>query len=265
MAIPVPQPDSVALVTGASSGIGCELAKSLSARGHDVVLTARRRDLLEALADELQSAHGHRVEVIACDLSVPADRDELRQRIDALGLTVDVLALCAGFGMGGAFTCQDPERVQLMIRTNFEATVSLCGMFAPDMATRRRGAILMVSSIAGNQPIAYAGAYSATKAAVTHFAEALHEELRPSGVCVTVLCPGAVSTSFAEIAAMTGAEARLPGALIASAHETARAGIAALERGRRHVVPGRATRALHFAGGHAPRGLWLRACRKLMV
>jgi short-subunit dehydrogenase len=105
--------------------------------------------------------------------------------------------------------------------------------------------------------------YAATKAAVTSFGETLHEELRSSGIVVTVLCPGAVATEFADVAAMEESTRRLPGVLVATAEETARAGLEALDRGRRHVVPGRATQILHFAGGHVPRGLWLRASGKL--
>jgi short-subunit dehydrogenase len=261
VSIPEPHIGAVALITGASSGIGRELARQLSARGHDLVLAARRRDRLEALASELDG----RVEVIPCDVSEPSGREALQEQVAALGLTVDVLVPCAGFGMGGPFIAEDPDRVRLMIRTNFEAVVALAGMFAPGMAERRRGAILFVSSIAGNQPMTYFGVYSATKAAITSFGETLHEELRPSGVSVTVLCPGAVATEFAGVSEMKRAERRLPPALIASAEETARAGLEALEAGRRHVVPGRATQVLHFTGGHAPRALWLRACRKLMA
>jgi hypothetical protein len=138
-------------------------------------------------------------------------------------------------------------------------------MFAPGMAARGRGSILLLSSIAGNQPMTLFGVYAATKAAITSFGETLHEEMRPHGVTVSVLCPGPVSTEFASVAEMTSAERRVRGPLISTPVATARAGLAALEDGRRHVVPGRATQLLHFTGGHAPRGLWLRACRKLMA
>jgi short-subunit dehydrogenase len=255
--IPAPQPGWVALVTGASSGIGRELARQLSERGHELVIVARRRDRLEALAAELPGP----ARVVVCDVSEPAGREQLA----AMGLSVDVLVPCAGFGMGGEFIGQDQERVQLMIRTNVESTVALCGLFAPAMAERRRGAILIVSSMAGNQPMTLFGAYAATKAAVTSFGEMLHEELRPYGVTATVLCPGSVSTEFASVADMTAAEKRVRGPFTATPAATARAGLEALEAGKRHVVPGGAVKFLHFTGGHAPRGLWLRACRKLMA
>ena len=182
-----------------------------------------------------------------------------------MNLTVDVLVPCAGFGMGGEFIAQDQDRVRLMIRTNVESTIALCGMFAPGMAERRRGAILIVSSMAGNQPMTLFGVYSATKAAVTSFGEMLNEEMRPYGVTVTVLCPGSVSTEFATVADMTSAEKRVRGPFTATPEATARAGLEALDAGKRHVVPGSAVKVLHFTGGHAPRAIWLRACRKLLA
>jgi hypothetical protein len=125
--------------------------------------------------------------------------------------------------------------------------------------------VLIVSSMAGNQPMPNLAVYSATKAAVTSFAEALHEELRGHGVSVTALCPGSVATDWAQIAEMSDTERRLPKVLIATAVDTAAAGLSALDRNRRVSVPGWAPRALNFTGGHAPRALWLRACRKLMA
>lgn len=264
MAIPAPASGSVALVTGASSGIGLELARMLAQRGHDLVLVARRRERLEQLAGELRSL-GRRVETVACDVSRPESRERLLGEVEALGLTVDVLVLSAGFGMGGPFTAQDPGRVQLMLRTNFEGVVTLARAYAPAMEARRRGAILIVSSMAGNQPMPLFGAYAATKAGVTSFAEMLHEELRPSGVTVTALCPGGVETGFAVAADMVETAQRTPSCFMTDAVTVARAGIDALERGRRKAVPRAAVRALTFAGAHAPRALWLRASRRLMT
>jgi short-subunit dehydrogenase len=263
--IPHPSRGSIALVTGASSGIGLELARQLAARGHDLMLVARRRERLDQLSKELRSGHGTRVDTISCDVSLPESREALGREVASLGLTVDVLVLSAGLGMGGQFITQESEQLQRMMRTNVEGVVSVTGLFAPGMAKRRSGAILIVSSVAGNQPIARSGVYAATKAAVTSFGEALHEELRPTGVAVTVLCPGAVATEFAEVAAMEDTMRRLPAVMVASAEGTARAGLDALDRGRRHVVPGRGSQLLHFAGGHAPRGLWLRASSRLTV
>lgn len=265
MAIPGPRPGSAALITGASSGIGAELARQLSARGHDAILVARRRDRLEQLAAELAAKHGRRVEVIACDLSDAAARERLPGEIESLGLRVDVLVLCAGFGMGGPFLSQDPARIVEMARTNLEAPLALSRMLVPPMVARRSGAVLIVSSMAGNQPMPNFGAYAATKAAVTSFAEALHGELAGTSVTVTALCPGGVDTEFSQVAGMVHTEKRMPRALMMGAEECVRAGLEGLERGRRKVMPGLAVRLLAFVGAHAPRALWLRACRKLMA
>jgi hypothetical protein len=264
MAIVAPQPGSAALITGASSGIGAELARELAAAGHTTILVARRRDRLAALAEELR-AGGARSEVVAADVSEPAERARLAVAVAGLGLTIDVLVLCAGFGMGGPFVQHDAERVRLLLRTNVESTVALALEFTPGMARRRRGSILIVSSMAGNQPMPNFGVYAASKAAVTSFAQSLHEELRGDGVTVTALCPGSVATDFARIAEMAHTERRLPKAMIATPQATAQAGLEALQAGRRTVVPGWGPRLLTFTGGHAPRALWLKACRKLMA
>jgi short-subunit dehydrogenase len=262
--IPLPKSGHAALITGASSGIGAELAKQLCSRGHDAILVARRRDRLEALAEQLRTQHGRRVEVLTCDLSDPADRVELLNDINQLGLTLDVLALSAGFGMGGPFITEDPERITTMVRTNVEAIMALSRALIPAMAQRRNGAVLIVSSMAGNQPMPHFGAYAATKAAVTSFAEALHCELKPHGVTVTALCPGGVTTEFAMIAGMEGAEKRTPSALMIGPGDCARAGLTALHRGRRVVMPRSTVRALAWFGAHAPRAIWLPLCRKMM-
>ena len=265
MAIVRPRAQGAALITGASSGIGRELARQLAARGHDLILVARRLELLEDLGGELRAEHGRHVEVVPCDVSQPELRGRLVERVRATGLEVDVLVLCAGFGMGGRLVDQDPDRLQLMMRTNVESTVALARAFTPAMAERQRGSVLIVSSMAGNQPMPNLAVYSATKAAVTTFAEALHEELRVNGVSVTALCPGSVATDFAQIADMAHTERRLPKALVATAADTAAAGLSALDRNRRVAVPGWGPRALNFTGSHAPRTIWLRACRKLMA
>jgi short-subunit dehydrogenase len=263
--IPAPGAGSVALVTGASSGVGRELARLLCERGHDIVVVARRRERLEELADELRERFvGRRVEVVPCDLSDPLARESLVDHVNALGLNVETLALAAGFGIGGPFTAHDPERTQLMVRTNLEGVIALTGAFAPGMERRRSGAILIVSSITGNQPMPNMAAYAATKAAVTSFAESLHEELRSSEIAVTVLCPGPINTEFVDVAAM-GHTAHRTRFFFSEPKDVAGAGIHALEQRRRTVVPGIAARVLHAVGGHAPRLLWLPLCRRLMA
>lgn len=264
MPIPAPRTGAAALITGASSGIGEELARQLCALGHDAVVVARRRDRLERLAAELREQHGRRVEVLACDLADSAARAELAAELATLGLEVDVLALCAGFGLGGPFVSQPAERITSMVRTNVEAMMALSRLLIPPMTVRRSGAVLIVSSMAGHQPMPNFGAYAATKAAMTSFAESLHCELGPSGVTVTALCPGGVTTEFSEVAGVTRVERRTPAVLMIGPEECARAGLDGLQRGRRVVMPRRTVRALAWFGAHAPRALWLPMCRKLM-
>lgn len=264
MAIPAPTPGSAAVITGASSGIGREIASQLASRGHDVILVARRRERLQALAEQLRG-HGRRAEVIAADLAVPEAREELVRQIDALQLTPDVLALCAGFGMSGKFTEHDPQRLRLMLRTNVEGSIELTRAFAPRMQARSRGAILIVSSIVGNQPMPLIGVYAATKAALTSFGEMLHHELRPSGVTVTVLSPGVVHTEFSQVAEMAPTEALFPRSLTITPAACAAAGLDGLARGRRKVIPRAGVGALHFIGGSMPRGLWLRLAGRMIA
>jgi hypothetical protein len=265
MAIPAPRQGGAALITGASSGIGAELARQLNERGHDVILVARRQDRLEHLAAELRARNGRRAEVIACDLADADARGRLPEAIARSGLGVDVLVLCAGFGLAGPFVEQSPDRISAMVRTNVEAVIGLCRALIPPMAARGSGAVLIVSSMAGNQPMPNFGVYAATKAAITSFAEALHAELRPRGVTVTALCPGGVRTEFSEVAEATKAERRTPSAFMIDPDECARAGLVALEQGRRTVVPKRSVRMFVWFGAHAPRAVWLPVCRWLFA
>jgi short-subunit dehydrogenase len=265
MPIPVPRAGGAALITGASSGIGAELARQLCEQGHDAILVARRRDRLDALAVELRARHGRRVEVIPCDVSDPDARDGLAADVARVGLDIDVLVLCAGFGMTGPFLSQPTERITSMVRTNVEAVMALSRALIPPMAARRTGAVLIVSSMAGNQPMPNFAAYAATKAAMTSFAESLHGELKQSGVTVTALCPGGVRTEFAQVAGATAAERRTPSALMIGPEECARRALEGLEQGRRIVMPRRTVRLFAWFGGHAPRSVWLPICRRLLA
>jgi short-subunit dehydrogenase len=264
MGIPSPTSGAAAVITGASSGIGRELARQLARRGHDVVLIARRESRLTELAQELR-ATGRRAEVIAADVSCPNSRAAIVDRVAELGLTPDVVALCAGFAMKGEFTEHDPDRLQLMLRTNIEGVIGLSRAFVPGMRARRRGALLIMSSVVGNQPMPLIGAYSATKAALTSFGEALHEEVRRDDVSVTVVCPGVVLTEFSEVAEMTATAEMFPKYMTITPQSCAAAAVRAMDRGRRHAVPRVGVQALHFVGGHAPRGLWLRMARNLIA
>jgi short-subunit dehydrogenase len=264
MAIPTPTDTSAALVTGASSGIGQALAVSLAQRGHNLVLVARRRDRLDTLATELRHRYGHRVEVLPADLADSDSRRSLLAGLDALDMDIEVAAFSAGFGMGGPFADHDADRVVQMVRTNLEATMVLTHSVLQGMLTRGRGALLLVSSMAGNQPMPNFGAYAATKAGVTSFAEMLSGEVSDQGITVTALCPGGVRTEFSSVGGLEQAERSMPNALMIDADECARLGLAGLDAGKRTVTPRRAVRALTFFGTHAPRALWLPICRKMM-
>jgi short-subunit dehydrogenase len=262
MALPPPSADSTCLVTGASSGIGAELAQALARRGHGVTLVARRKERLEELAQDVARRHGVRAEVIARGLDDEAGRDGVQSDLEALGLTVEVLCNNAGFGSAAPFVKLDRRRELEMLRLNCEAVVDLCARYAPGMVKRGRGAILNVASTAAFQPLPGQSTYAASKALVLSFSEAIHQELGRKGVAVTALCPGPVKTEFSEVAGITNVEASTPSFLWASAEGVAEAGIQGLETGRRVVVPGALNRVTAITGQHSPRGLFLRAAAR---
>ena len=261
--LPAPSPGSAALVTGASSGIGVELARSLATRGHNLILVARRGDLLEELAEELTADHGVRAVALAADLAEPDGREALLGRIDALGLTVEILVNNAGYGTGGPFHTLPLERELGMVRLNAEAIVALCGAFVPGMVARGRGAVLNVASTIGFQPVLGEATYGATKAFALTFTESLHGELTGTGVTVTALCPGPVRTEFMDDPGVQEGASRLPRAMWVAPAVVAERGIRALERGRRTVVPGTLNRAGTFWGRHVNRALLLRVNRRV--
>lgn len=254
MSLPPPSSTSTCLVTGASSGIGAEFARQLSQRGHHVTLVARREERLRTLAAELGEADVH-----ACDLSDAAAREGL---VAGLTRSVEVLVNNAGFSTSGPFWKADRARELGMVRTNVEAVVDLCALVAGDMVERRRGAVLNVASTAAFQPLPMQAGYAATKAFVLSFSEALHAELRGTGVAVTALCPGPVDTEFMDVANLPDADGT-PGFLWSSAEEVARAGIHGLEHGKRVVIPGVLNRAGAIGGQHAPRSLVLRVAARM--
>jgi hypothetical protein len=220
----------VALVTGASAGLGVEFARQLSKRGHSLVLAARRKDRLEALAKELGNARA-----VAIDLSKANAAAKLLADIEANGETVDLLVNNAGFGLVGRFAKLDAKRERQMIDLNCGALTELCRAVAPGMIARKSGAILNVASTAAFQPGPGMAIYFATKAFVLSFTEALHEELRRHGVKVSALCPGPTATEFGEVA---GFGKPIPGFVMAEAAPVARAGLEGLDRNKAVVVPG---------------------------
>lgn len=227
---------SWALVTGASLGLGEEMACQLAAYGANLVLTARSRDRLESLAGALAAEHGVETRCVPCDLAAPGGARQLCARVEALGVEIDHLVSNAGFGTVGPFAQSRGDEQADMVRLNCEAAVVLAGHFLPRMVQRGRGGILHVASVAGYVPMPYMATYAATKAFLLSFSAALSEETRGTGVTVTALCPGPVRTGF---------QARAGGDLLPederaelSAEATVRAGIEAYAAGRDRVVPG---------------------------
>jgi uncharacterized protein len=253
MALPPPSADSTCVVTGASSGIGAEVARELSRRGYGVTLVARREERLRELAAEL----GGNAEVHACDVADPNARQGLADALAARGTSPAILVNNAGFGTSGPFVRADRERELDMVRTNIEAVVDFCALFASGMVERGTGGILNVASTASFQPLPMQAGYAATKAFVLSFSESLHTELKGAGVAVTALCPGPVKTEFVDVAEIPGADA-MPDLFWASAEQVAKAGVKGLERGKRVVIPGALNRAGAIGGQHAPRSLVLR-------
>jgi short-subunit dehydrogenase len=262
MALPPPSPDSTALITGASSGIGTEIARELARRGHGVSLVARREARLRELAEQLEADHRVRAETIAADVSHERPRDRLARELRERGLTVDVLVNNAGFGSGGRFAELDGDHEESMVRTNCEAVVGLTSKFLPAMVERGQGAVLNVASLIAFQPVPFQATYGASKAFVLSFSDALHEELRGSGVTVTAVCPGPVRTEFGDAGGFGGADDRIPSFLWLSAPSVARAAVNGLEHGDRVVVPGPVNRIAALYGQHLPRSLLLPMARR---
>lgn len=241
MPIPAPSPDRAALVTGASSGIGVELARQLARRGHHLILVARRKAEMDALAEELATPRV-RVEVLPADLTDRAERAALVERSADLGLGVDVLVNNAGLSTLGPVHRADVERELQMVELDVMAVVDLTTRFLPGMVERRSGAVLNVASTAAFQPLPGQAGYGASKAFVLSYSRGLAGELRGTGVTVTALCPGPVDTGFGDAAGFSkeDAESALPAFMWESAEAVARAGIAGLEAGDPVAIPGRA-------------------------
>lgn len=195
---------NVALVTGASSGIGAEFARYHAERGGDLVLTARREAALESLKQELEAAHGITVHVIALDLGSDGAAQTLHDQIKAAGIEIDVLINNAGFGGQGAHLARKLAEETGMIDLNVKALMSLTHLMAGDMVARGAGKILNVGSTAGFMPGPNQAVYFATKAFVKSYSEALAQELKGSGVSVTLLAPGYVETEFAARSGLEG-------------------------------------------------------------
>jgi short-subunit dehydrogenase len=221
----------VALITGASAGLGVEFARQLSRRGHALVLVARRKDRLDELAKELGNAR-----TVAIDLSRKDAAAKLMADVDGAGEQVELLINNAGFGLIGRFAELDAERERQMIDLNVATLTDLCRIVAPQMIARKSGGIINVASTAAFQPGPKMAVYFATKAYVLSLTEALHEELKPHGVHVTCLCPGPTRTEFGDVAGFGG-----NGMFDRVAMESpavVKAGLDGLDKNRAVVVPG---------------------------
>ncbi len=262
MVLPTPDVHATCLITGASSGIGAEIARGLARRGHGVTLVARRRAPLVELASEISAEHGVSVEVVVADVSDGQERRRMLAEVRKRKRHVSVLVNNAGFGSGGSFTELDLDHEVSMVQTNVEAIVGLCGACLPDMRERGAGAVLNLASLIAFQPVPFQATYGASKAFVLSFSEALNEELRGSGVSVSAVCPGPVRTGFGAAGGFGGADERIPGVLWLSAQQVAVAALDGLQRGERVIVPGAVNRIASLYGQHLPRTLLLPLVRR---
>lgn len=246
-----------ALITGASSGIGAEIARGLAARGVDLVLVARRADRLEALAADLRQ-FGVKVEVAPADLADEAARIALAAQYPA----IDILVNNAGLGAFGPFTETEWERTERIIEVNITALTHLTRLFAPGMAERGYGRFLMVASTAAFQPVPLYAVYAATKSYVLSFGSALNVELAERNVRTTTLCPGITKTEFSEVASQR--KLGFAGRTVMSAAEVARIGLDGLAKGRGTVVSGSMNAAMAAGTRFAPRGLAAKLAYRFM-
>lgn len=253
---------SWALVTGASSGLGVEFAHLLAERGCNLVLVARGAEPLKALATGLMAACRITVLVEVLDLAQPDAAEELKRRTDRQGLRIDVLINNAGVGVHGDFVSADPQRLQQMLDLNVSTLTRLARLYGEDMRRRGRGRMLLVASLLGFMASPAYAAYAASKAYVLSLGEALHDELAPHGVTVTVLAPGLTDTAFTRTAGHE-ASATLK-LMLMQPRPVAEAGLRALEAGRACVVPGLMNRLSAWSVRITPRGIHRRIMQALL-
>jgi short-subunit dehydrogenase len=253
MPVPAPSPDARAVVTGASQNIGASLATELAARGHSLIVTARREDVLTDLAARLIGGYGVAVEVRPADVTDPAERAKLADELATRPISI----LCANAGTAtfGPAWRLDPAAEKAQVALNAIAVHELTLAVLPGMVDRGAGGILISGSAAGNSPIPYNATYAATKAFVNTFSESLRGELRGSGVHVTLLAPGPVRTELPVAGDASLVERLVPEFLWISTEHTARASLDALARNKMRVVPGLTSKAMSVASQYAPRAI----------
>ena len=253
----------VALITGASAGIGAALADVFSRERHDLILTARRGDKLDELAARLRERDGVETHVISADLAAGGGARSLFDEVGTRGLEVEFLVNNAGFGTFGPFAETGVEQSMNLLRLNVGAVTELTALFVPAMVARGSGRVLNVSSLAAFQPGPLMATYYASKAYVLHFSEALAEELEGSGVTVTTLCPGPVRTEFQDVADMHES-GLVAGKRLISVEAVADAGYRGMMQGKTIVIPGTAGKLMPLGARVAPRRLVAKFVRRMM-
>ena len=246
----------VALVTGASAGIGAALAREAAHDGHDLVLVARRRESMEVLAAELKST-GAEITIIPADLGKAGAAAALMETVEQRGIAIDTLINNAGLGDTGRFDKEAPERILSMLQVNVVALTELTRLVLPQMVARKRGKVMLLASLAAFQPGPGMAVYYATKSYVLSFGRAIGHELRGTGITVTTLCPGPTTSEFAQIANMQGAalfEGPMP---VMTAAEVARQGYAALKAGRPEIITGLVNKITAMSTRFAPTAILL--------
>jgi uncharacterized protein len=253
MPVPAPSPDARAVVTGASQNIGEALATELAARGHSLIVTSRREDVLNELAARLTERYGVAVEVRPVDLGDPTERAKLADELASRNISI----LCANAGTStfGPVAKLDPAAEKAQVALNVLGVHDLALAVLPGMVERRAGGILISGSAAGNSPIPNNATYAASKAFVNTFSESLRGELKGSGVHVTLLAPGPVRTNLPDPAEASLVDRLVPEFLWISTEHTARASLDALERNKMRIVPGITSKAMSVASGYAPRAI----------
>lgn len=251
----------VTLITGGSSGIGKVFAERLAKEGHDLILVARRQAELEALAEQLQGAHGITAHVLPMDLSRSEAPQLIFEEVSKRGLAVDGLINNAGFGIHGALETNDVAELERMLRVNVMALTMLTRLFLPGMIERRSGTIVNVASTASFQPNPLFAAYSASKAYVLSFSEAIAVEVKERGVKVVVLCPGPTKTEFAETAKFKGKA--FPEAVWMTAEEVVEEGMRAIRSGQVVKIPGAMNAMMARMVPFVPRPLLTQITRRL--
>jgi short-subunit dehydrogenase len=251
------------LITGASSGIGLELAKCFAADGCRLILVARNTAALEALAEELRLEHKIEVRALTADLRLAETPQRIFAALTGAGIVVDVLVNNAGFGTHGEFVETPLDRQIDMVQVNVTALTDLTGLFLPGLIQRRRGGVLNVASTAAFQPGPRMAVYYATKAFVVSFGEAIAEEVNGTGVTVTTICPGPTRTNFGRVANFRGSDSLLRGAMTAEA--VAAHGHRAFRRGRVLVISGLQNRLPALIVKFLPRILVRKIVKRLIT